>query len=235
MNVSLRISALFFSALFITTALAQDNPSTPKKAQHVWTNEDVQGLKGGVNVVGQENAQPPKSKSNDPFSKRSADASKSETPAEICDSDRWSAAVATIVGAQGVTLDGHFWRTRIFGDLCSSRVTLQAVSQRITGDYTLDDGTRLHLTSTTSALPKPEEVITATESGTPYILSWKKKPLVLTKVDYVVRVSDEGNTYNISKLYLADAITGHPFLFDATTDKVTDIDGVLDIKVSKRQ
>ncbi|MGZ4820049.1 MAG: hypothetical protein ACXVZM_00480 [Terriglobales bacterium] len=214
---------------------AQDD-TTPRKAHRVWTNEDVENIKGGINVVGESNEKP--NKKTPDSADQPGDSESPASAAETCQSDEWSAAVEATAQAQGVALDRKFWRTKLFGDLCSSGIQMEAVGRRISGDYTLDDGTRLRLSAImlSHGFPKSEDMVADTDAGRPYIVSWKKRPLVLTRVDYIVRTHSNGmNTYTISKMYMRNALTGRELLFDVTTDRIADIEGTLQLSVSKRQ
>lgn len=207
--------------------------TTPRKAHRVWTNEDVENIKGGINIVGEANEKPNEKTTTD----QPGDSGSPASAAETCQSDEWSAAVEATAQAQGVALDRKFWRTKLFGDLRSSGIQMEAVGRRITGDYTLDDGTRLRLSTImlSHGFPKSEDMVAETDAGRPYIVSWKKRPLVLTRVDYIVRIHSNGmNTYTISKMYMRNALTGRELLFDVTTDRIADIEGTLQLSVSKR-
>ena len=98
---------LLLMALLCNTssgAGTQPQQDTQKpKAPRVWMNEDLQNLKGGINVVGKPDKSTPSDKSN---AVKPPDA---ESSSEVCESDGWADAVAVVVEIQGAQLDSKFW------------------------------------------------------------------------------------------------------------------------------
>jgi hypothetical protein len=222
-----------FSALVLlcaTAALAQEVPTAttrvePKqKALRIWTNEDLQNLNGAVNVIGA---------TGEPSSSES---SSGKTAAKSnCASDAWASTVGSVLKLQGVTYGAGFWSERLFGGACIDKVTLAAVASRIDGDYTLDDGRRLHLkTSAAAGLPSAAQIVASMDNGRPLILQWKGKPLVVTKVDYIDRQYDYVSMYTISSLMLTDVLTGRLLIFDMKTNSDKEIEGSFQVSVNQR-
>ena len=212
-----------------TQEAKQDKPA---KARRVWTNEELEKIKskGGVNVVGEPTA----------GEKQPTDAAERSHPQagqpEACDSDAWAAAVAAIAGQQGLHQGASFWATRLFGDACVSGVRLETVALRVNGDYVQDDGSKLRLDTelTSGGLPAAAAVVAALDQGRPFLVVWKKRPLLATNVNYIDRVySDGGRVYTISKLTLVDPLSGRAVLFDAVRNPVSEIDGSLQVKASR--
>jgi hypothetical protein len=218
------------SAVVCLSAQAQQQPPQPKP-KRVWTNEDLETIKGGINVVGK----PAEAK---PTGKAMPDKpAEEEAAGDVCESDEWTHAVAAVMESQGTKLDSKFWATRLFNNLCSSGIKLEAVSLRITGDYTLDDGTKIHLKAGVLPhnLPQAAELVASANEQRPFIVARKGRPYVLDRVDYVDRAYDGVSQYSISKLYLTNALTGRQMLLEATADNVKEINGTLQIAVSPRQ
>ena len=201
------------------------------KAPRVWTNEDLQNLKGGINVVGQPDESTP------PQQSHADNATDVETTTELCESEGWARAVAAVVEIQGARLNSKFWAAKLFSDLCTSGIKLEVVSPRITGDYTLDNGKKVHLKADflLQRLPKAADIIAAIDERRPFIVAWKGRPYVTNRVDYVNNVYDGVSIYTVSKLFLTNAITRKPALFEATAANLKEIDGTLQIAVTTRQ
>lgn len=201
------------------------------KAPRVWTNEDLQNLKGGINVVGQPDESTPSDKSN--AVKPTGD----ESSSELCESDGWADAIAAVARIQGAHLDSKFWKARLFSNLCSSGIKVEVVSPRITGDYTLDDGMKVHLKADfiLRNLPTAAAIVAAINEQRSFVISWKGRPYVTNRVDYVDNVYDGVSMYTVSKLHLTNAMTGKPVPFEATAANLKEIDGTLQITVTPRQ
>lgn len=211
---------------------AQSQQDTQKpKAPRVWTNEDLQDLKGGINVVGQPDESTPSNKSN------AVKPTGAESSSELCESDGWADAVAAVVGIQGANLDSKFWAARLFSNLCTSGIRVDAVSPRITGDYTLDSGKKVRLKADfiLHNLPTAAAIVAAIDERRSFIIVWKGRPYVTNRVDYVDNMYDGVSMYTIQKLYLTNAMTRKPVLFEATAANLKEIDGGLQITVTTRQ
>jgi hypothetical protein len=221
---------LLLMALLCGMSSPQQEMAKPK-APRLWTNEDLQNLKGGINVVGQPDESKPSSQP------RAGAAPGGETDPEVCESDGWANAVAAVVGIQGAQLGSKFWAAKLFSNLCTSGIKLDEVSRGITGDYTLDDGknVRLKANAILRNLPKGAEMVAAVDEQRPFIVAWKGRPYVINRVNYVDNVYDGISMYTVTKLYLTNAMTGRPVLFEATAANLKEIDGTLQITVSPRQ
>jgi hypothetical protein len=225
---------LLLMALLCNTssgAGTQPQQDTQKpKAPRVWMNEDLQNLKGGINVVGQPDESTPPDKSN---AVKPPDA---ESSSELCESDGWADAVAAVVEIQGAQLDRKFWAARLFSNLCSSGIKIEVISPRITGDYTLDSGKKAHLKADfiLHNLPTAADIVAAIDERRSFIIAWKGRPYVTNRVDYVDNVYNGVSMYTIQKLHLTNAMTGKPALYEATADNLKEIDGSLQITVTTR-
>jgi hypothetical protein len=226
------VAALLCGLAAPAIAQTQDAPpleTKPKAKSRTWTNEDLEKLSGPVNVLGTKDA--PAAKDTDPFTPK-----KPKKEEEKCESDAWVAAVTTVLREQGILYEPRYWSGRLFGDACLANVGIGAVAARIDGDYTLDDGTKLHAATTvTSGLPPAPQIVSSIDERRPLIVKWKSQPLIMTKVDYLDRQYNYVSVYAISGLMLTNALTGRVLLFDMKTNNQKEIDGTLQVKVSKRQ
>ena len=201
------------------------------RAPRVWTNDDLENIKGGINVVGQPDESTPSAQP------KAGNATRAETTSELCESDGWADAVAVVVGNQGVQLNRKFWATRLFSNLCSSGIKVEVVSPRITGDYTLDSGKKVHLKANfiLHNLPTAAEIVAAIDEQRSFIIAWKGRPYVTERVDYVDHMYNGVSMYTIQKLYLMNAMTRKPVVLEATAANLKEIDGSLQITVTTRQ
>lgn len=218
---------LLLTAPLLGVSSPQQEPQKPK-APRVWTNEDLQGLKGGINVVGQPDEKTPSPKP------QAGNAADDKAPTELCESDGWADAIAAVVAVQGVPLDSKFWKTRQFSNLCSSGIKAEAVGPRITGDYTLDSSKKVHLKADVilRSLPTAAAMVATVAEQRSFIISWKGQPYVTNRVDYVDNVYNGVSMYTIQKLYLTNAMTHKPLLFEPTAANLKEIDASLQITVT---
>lgn len=221
-----------FLCLCCSAAVAQDvlPPATttrvePKeKSLRIWTNEDIQSLRGGVNVIG----------SNQPAPDEPKREAATEKALSSCESDAWVATVSEVLKLQGVPYPKSFWSDRLFGGGCVDHVALSAVAGRIAGEYTLDDGRKLRLkTHPGTGLPAASQIV-ASMDHEPLIVKWKDQPLVITKVDYIDRQYDYVSQYSISSLMLTNVLTGRRLIFDIGAHSASEIEGSFQIVVEKR-
>lgn len=218
--------------LFAGACVAQDviPPATttrvePKeKSLRIWTNEDLQNLRGGVNVIGtnETGANPP------------VPAANAEKKTQPCASDAWASTVSDVLKLQGVPYPARYWSDRLFGGACLDHVAIAAVAPRIDGDYVLDDGRKFRLkTASTAGLP-PASQLVASMDHQPWIVQWQDQPLVLTDVKYIDRQYDYVSQYSISSLMLMNVVTGRRLIFDAAANSSKEIEGSFQIAVEKR-
>ena len=213
-------------------AQCQDAPPATtrvEKKSRTWTNEDLEKLTGGVSVIGGTDSASAPMK---PATKKSSGAKEEEA----CESDAWVVGVTGVLRQQGVMFPPRFWSERLFGDTCVNNVPVNTVAPRIAGDYTLEDGTKLHLTADVFAgLPTAPEIVSSITERHPLIIKWKGQPLVMTKVDYIDRQYNFVSAYSISSLMLTNVLTGRVLIFDMKTHSEKEIEGTLEVKVAKRK
>ena len=221
---------LLLMALLCGMSSSQQEPQK-SKAPRVWTNEDVESLTGGINVVSQPGESAPSPKAP---KAQEGDPTENKAPLELCESDGWADAIAAVVRIQGVRLDNKFWAARLFSNLCSYGIKIEAISPRITGDYTLDSGKKVHLKADfiLRNLPTAAAIVAAIDEQRSFIISWKGRPFVINRVDYVDNAYNGVSMYTIQKLYLTNAMTRKPLLLEATAANLMEIDGSLQITVT---
>jgi hypothetical protein len=202
-------------------------PATTRveRKSRTWTNEDLEKLTGSVNVVGSDDAAPK------PAEKTHV-AQKEE---DNCESYAWVAAVIGVLREQGVSFAPRFWPERLFGDTCANNVSVSAVAARIDGDYTLDNGAKVHLSAVAApGLPNAAEIVNSVGEHRALIVKWKGQPLVMTKVDYIDRQYNYVSNYSIASLMLTNVLTGRVLIFDTKTDSPKEIEGTLELKAERR-
>jgi hypothetical protein len=222
------------------TDTAAPNKDKPAKPKRVWTNEEVENIRGGVNVVGDskpspESAKKPRAETNEFEAKEAA-----EDESGSCLSDAWGAGVAGVMRAQGATMSRNFWATKLFGGACLTGVKLEAVSTGITGDYALDDGTKLAAKAeVVKGLPTAATMVASVNKNQPFLVSWKNWVWIVTDVQYIDREywSNGGSThiYTIAKATMTDPLGEKVMIFDATKTPVSEIEGSVVVSVSARQ
>jgi hypothetical protein len=217
------------------TTAPKDKPAKPKR---VWTNEEVENIRGGVSVVGDSKSSPEAKKAND--SSASSQKESGETESGSCLSDAWGAGVAGVMRAQGATMTRKFWVTKLFGGACLTGVKLEAVSTGITGDYALDDGTKLAAKAeVVKGLPTAATMVASVTKNQPFLVSWKNWVWVVTDVQYIDREywSNGGSThiYTIARATMTDPLGEKVMIFDASKTPLSEIEGSLVVSVSARQ
>lgn len=221
----------FLAIAISATGFAQTQEVPPattrvEKKTRTWTNEDLEKLSGPVNVVGNDAAAGEAGKAAAARKKEHND----------CVSDAWVAAVTVVLKEQGIPFGPRYWSERLFGDACLSDVAIAQVASRINGDYTLDDGKKLHLATTvTAGLPPAAQIVASVDEGRPLIVKWKNQPLVMTKVDYIDRQYNYVSQYSIASMMLSHALTGRVLIFDLKTNSENEIEGAMQVTVAKRR
>ena len=221
---------VFLALLISFAAFAQTQDVPPattrvEKKSRTWTNEDLEKLSGPVNVIG-----------SDAPAAETAKGVKKTRAQEKCASDAWVAAVTVVMKEQGVPYPPRYWSERLFGDACLSDIAVASVASRIDGDYTLDDGKKLHLATTvTSGLPAAAQIVASVDERRPLIVKWQNQPLIVTKVDYVDRQYNYVSQYSIAGLMLTNALNGRVLVFDLKTNSEKEIEGSLQVTVTKRK
>src|SRR3954464_9636504 len=182
----LRFTACATFCLLAMAAGAQTDSPTPKppeKQKHVWTNDEVEDLHGGISVVGE----PTKEKKPGSAADAKTPAGPPKKKAESCDSDAWAVGVDAMMRSWEVSLGKKFWAERLFQGLCMSPVNFADAGKQIGGDYVLDDGKKIRVKADVALhdFPSPTLIVNAVRESHPFLVSWKNQAMVVTFIDYI--------------------------------------------------
>jgi hypothetical protein len=131
------------------------------------------------------------------------------TAAQKCENWAWAAGVETILRSEGVALDQHYWVQKSdAGEIClESLASLEQLSKVVTGEYVLDDASKVRLQSrfTVGAPVNVDSIILGLRAGHPALLVWKGHAYVLYGVVYDEYVSPTGHRFfDVRELKLVD-------------------------------
>ncbi len=229
--------SIFLLGPFLSLAAAQQSDA-PKKPPRVYTNDDLEGLSGGISVVG-EAAKPAKpSKEKDKAQPAAAAVparSKAPTNKECADWG-WGVVVAEALNYKGVPFDAEYWVDKTFGTTrCLGKVPSAAtMAAAIDGDYTLDDGSKIHIQSSVG-VPGAAGVVEGIDKNKPFVVIWRGLPYLAGGIRGVKNVYDDGTVqYVIEEMTLSNPYLEKTVTFSAKTDKENELEAV-DFRVSKRQ
>lgn len=171
-------------APILVHAQQADPPNKPAK---VYTNDDLEGKSGGLSVVGE--ASKPEKPSRDADESRSPGMAKPKVKVpdkkERCADWAWGAAVAAALGAQGVPYDAAYWVDKTFGGTrCSKSVGgASSLTSSVDGDYSLDDGRRVRISSRVGP-PGGPGMVAAAKQGRPMVVVYNGMPYVSSGIRY---------------------------------------------------
>lgn len=224
--------------LFPAALPAQNEPA--KKPPRVYTNDDLEGISGGISVVGEaaKPEKPVKAKKGGPEAAPAAAPVKSKAPAtkDQCADWGWGVVVAEALGYKGVPFDAEYWVDKSFGSLrCLATVPSAAtMAAGIDGDYTLDDGTKIHIKSSIG-IPGAAGVVEGIDKNRPFIVVWRGIPYLANGVRGVKEIYGDGSVqYIIEEMTLNNPYLDKTVTFSAKKDKETELEAV-DFRVTKRQ
>ncbi|HEU5452600.1 MAG TPA: hypothetical protein VFU76_11475 [Terriglobales bacterium] len=200
---------------------SQSSPSTSpapkKKAKHVWTNDDIRSIRGGISTT---------------MGGRSTSGGTSATgqrPAdEPCELDPWVAGFMAVLKAQGVPVNQKYWQTKLFGGVCKEADGLGALTAA-DGVNSFDDGTNFTVrTQISETWPQGASMVEAAKKDHPFLVSYNHEPYVAVRVNWIDhRYSDGGHVYVVSKVTMKHPLTGEVIVFDAGDPDAMHIDGTL--------
>ncbi len=232
------IALIIFFLLFPATLRAQQNE--PPKKPRVYTNDDLEGLSGGINVVGDaaKPEKPAKTKDKaDPFTPPATPAKSKVPPTkDQCADWGWGVVVSEMLTDKGVPFDAEYWVDKTFGSTrCLAKVPSAAtMAAALDGDYTLDDGSKIHIKSSVG-VPGAAGVVEGIDKNRPFIVVWRGIPYVATGVRGVKEIYGDGSvSYIISQMTLTNPYLEKTVTFVAEKDKESELEAV-DFKVTKRQ
>ncbi len=231
--LALTVFLWLFSA---SPAAPQSDP--PKKPPRVYTNDDLEGLSGGINVVG-EAAKPvkPSPEKAAPAAPAAAPA-KSKAPAskDQCADWGWGVVVAETLNYKGVPYDAEYWVDKTFGTTrCLANVPSAAtLAATIDGDYTLDDGSKIHIKSSVG-VPGAAGVVEGIDKNKPFVVIWRGIPYLANGVRGVKQTYEDGSVqYIIEEMTLSNPYLEKTVTFSAKKDKESELEAV-DFRITKRQ
>lgn len=231
------LALLALSWIFPGALPAQTEPA--KKPPRVYTNDDLEGMSGGISVVG-DPAKPEKAVKTKKTAEGvpAAAPAKSKAPAtkDQCADWAWGVVVAETLGYKGVPFDAEYWVDKSFGSLrCLATVpTAATLAAGIDGDYTLDDGTRIRIKSSIG-IPGAAGVVEGIDKNRPFIVVWKGIPYLANGVRGVKEIYGDGSVqYIIEEMTLNNPYLDKTVTFSSKKDKETELEAV-DFRVTKRQ
>ncbi len=233
------ITLFLFLGLFPAALRAQQNDSAKKP--RVYTNDDVEGLSGGISVVG-EAAKPEKPAAKakdkaDPFMPPTAPVKSKVPPTkDQCADWGWGVIVSQMLTDKGVPFDAEYWVDKTFGSTrCLAKVPSAAtMAAAIDGDYTLDDGSKVRI-KTSVGVPGATGVVEGIDKNRPFIVVWRGIPYLAAGVRGVKEIYGDGSvSYIISQMTLTNPYLEKTVTFVAEKDKESELEAV-DFKVTKRQ
>ena len=224
-----------FLGLFPSSFAAQQND--PSKKPRVYTNDDLEGLSGGISVVGEaaKPAKPSKDTAQAPAAAAAPAKSKAPSSKECADWG-WGVVVAEALNYKGVPFDAEYWVDKTFGTTrCLAKVPSAAtMAAAIDGDYTLDDGSKVHIKSSVG-VPGAAGVVEGIDRNQPFVVIWRSIPYLASGIRGVKNVYDDGSVqYVIEEMTLSNPYLEKTVTFTAKTDKESELEAV-DFRVSKRQ
>ncbi len=133
------------------------------------------------------------------------------SPAQKCANWSWAAGLEALLRAQDVPLNQNYWVLKVnLGEVCDDRfLSPEALARSIEGDYTLDDGRKLHLQATViNAAPTiPDQVIAPLRHGHPTLLFWNGRAFLLYGVVFDEYIYPNGQRlFQIRELKLLDPL-----------------------------
>jgi hypothetical protein len=158
-------------------------------------------------------------------------------PKQACPNWAWAAAVELMLHRQNVTdYPQTYWIYKSAGgELCiEAPIDLSQLKKWVDGNYKLMDGSDAHFEATVVA-GAPQDVgylIRLLQQGTPALVLWKGRPLVLQALEYDEYIYPNAQRmYEARKLTLLDPFGKQPLVFDKATDDMSEIGGVLAVTV----
>ena len=233
--------AILLSFLVVTFVTAQQDQSQApqKKPAKVYTNEDLEGMSGGISVIGTA-GKPEKATSKDegtaPASKPAAPKSKMPPQKDQCADWAWGAVVAASLSSQGVPFDASYWVDKTWGTgRCTATVgSASSLAGAIEGDYTLDDGSKVRIQSLVGA-PTGAGVVDSLKGKRPVIVLWRGIPYMASGVRGVQMDNGDGSsTYYIREMTLNNSYLGKSVTFNSEKDKESELEAVV-FRVTSRQ
>jgi len=237
----LLLCTLVCSALGQSGSLSEgpEPPPPPKPkpkagTKHVYTEDDLRGLRGGVSVMGSTEKPPSaaNSGSSNTFTSLGPDDSYDSDGAPPpkskeadCPSLTLSFALERIFSEQGYDLGHELWNSKLFGgpDLCKALPGADELISRIEGDYTDTSSRHARIEITLYRdLPTRQARQAAEVDGRHFLVLFNKNAWVLESFEYRLdNVGGQTMRTGIDGLNLVDEYHGGGELLDLRPDPVT--------------
>ena len=157
-----------------------------------------------------------------------------------CENWSWAAGIETSLRVQSVNLPQNYWIMKANGgEVCDDRpVSLEAISKLIDGKYTLEDGRKVVLESSTvaGAPTVVDPLIVATRAGRPLIFLWKGHPYLYRGMTYHELIYATGQReFEVQEIKLIDPAAApekQAASFNPAIDNPAEIDGLLDVRAT---
>ena len=238
------LASILFCASLAPGAIAQQqqqqqaNPQ--KKPAKVYTNDDLEGLSGGISTVGEASKpeKPDTGTAEGETKSPAPTAPKSKKPPQKdqCADWGWGEVVAATLGSQGVPFDAAYWVDKTWGTgrCLSSLPSASGLASSIDGDYALDDGSKIRVQSIVGA-PSGAGVVESIQKNRPFIVLWRGIPYLASGVRGVKMDNGDGSyTYYIREMTLNNPYLGKSVTFNSEKDKESELEAVI-FKVTNRQ
>ena len=152
-----------------------------------------------------------------------------------CENWEWAAALDSMLKPTKAATGQEYQILRLYGgNICTEVKSYQELAEKISHEYTLDDGRHFFLEARYSA-GAPTTVapmIVALRDKRPLLLVWKHHPYVLIGLIYDEYVAMDGERQFLPKeLKLIDPEAGKSVSFVCERDNPASIDGIMEVLV----
>lgn len=131
--------------------------------------------------------------------------------AQLCTNYAWAVAVETMLRAQNVPLDQHFWVQKANGgEVCIDPAPdLERLARTLNGTYVLNDGRKIKLEAQVilGAPGIPDDAIAPLKHGVPLLIFWKSRAYILRGAIYDEYIYPNGQRmYQVLELRMLDPL-----------------------------
>ncbi len=212
------VFAFVMAVSLLPVLLHAQQGAPPKDHPKIYTNDDLEGKSGGISVVGEPSKPEKAAREKDEPRSLSPAKPKAKVPdkKEACADWAWGSAVAVALGAQGVPFDAAYWVDKTFGGTrCSKSVGgASSLTSSVDGDYALDDGRKVRISSTIG-LPGGSAMVAAAKQGRPMVVVWNGMAYISSGIRYdKVTYSDGSVEFVLKEIDLVN-----PYLEQSLTFK----------------
>lgn len=176
----------------------------------------------------------PRSRPRSKEDQRSPGAAKSNSKfpdkKERCADWAWGAAVAVALGAQGVPFDAAYWVDKTFGGTrCNKSLgSASSLTSSVDGDYALDDGRKVRISSRIG-LPGGGAMVAAAKQNRPMVVVWNGMPYVSSGICYDrVTYSDGSVEYVLKEIELTNPYLEQSLAFKGNPSEIEAVQFTVD-------